>query len=256
MSSLLVFFLCAGIVPAHATVYQYFDEEGTLIVTDNPYGLRTRRNTAFVPAHRPNLSLREGIGYDYYPVAGKNFHEAVHGARLRGPQLTDDQKDFAAQTKWSLGWSYRFNSSYRIEQERVKVSLGIVDVEFASDILVTLPAATGEDGFSAEDMRQWNDFVQRLLDHEHDHVRIVQDRREWDAALERIRSLREIELPYAEGMNVDAEIRAAVEAETAKIGHELIRTIKVRNEKYDRVTMHGIRAELRDGFFREEGIPQ
>jgi hypothetical protein len=99
--------------PAYATVYQYFDEEGTLIVTDNPYGSRKPKSQQPVQTNEDiKLPYRNDVSYEFYPVYGKNMEELVSSTNINGPFDSGEGKKFAGQTKWKTGWSYKFSSSY------------------------------------------------------------------------------------------------------------------------------------------------
>ncbi len=235
--------------PAFATIYQYFDEDGTLIVTDNPFGARK-------PGPRPDdalqdikLRYREDVSYDFYPVTGKNFQELISSANLNGPLDPGDRKKYAGQTKWNTGWSYTYNSSYTIDETYMYVSLNILDIEFMSEISVLMPVLQERTTLSNHDLILWDHFVQKLLEHEHDHVKIVKDPVYRDEAVKKISAIKQLTLAYDTGADPDTLIRDAVESETLRIGHDLIMAIKKQNEGYDRITDHGLKADMRDTFF-------
>jgi hypothetical protein len=91
--------------------------------------------------------------------------------------------------------------------------------------------------------------MSRLLEHEHDHVRIVRDTFPRDEAVSKVLAIREILVRAEPGVDPDSLIRQAVETETARIGHELVRTVKAKNDEYDRLTEHGLRPEMKSVFF-------
>lgn len=241
----IILFAC----PAYATVYQYFDEEGTLIVTDNPYGIRK-------PKHRPDITYqdiklryRDDISYDFYPVAGTDFQELVTSTQINGPFDPGDRKKYAGQTRWNTGWSYKFNSSYTVDGAYLYVSLNIFDIEFMSDISVLLPALPERTTLNHQDLKLWEHFVQKLLEHEHDHVKIIKDPFYKNEAVKKIFAIKQLTLAYDPRAELDTLIKNTVESETARIGHDLIMTIKKQNDEYDRITDHGLKAEMRDIFF-------
>jgi predicted secreted Zn-dependent protease len=253
-------FLFAG--TSDAIVYQYFDDEGALIVTNIPPGGKK-------PVHAPDeargqetgqkpraqypdirLDFSDDVDYDYYPVTAHTFQEAVMGTNMKGPFEARENKRYAAQTKWKVGWSYKLKSDYRLERPRVYVSPEIYDVQFRSDITVLLPALSEDSSLSEHDSMLWEKFVQGLLAHEHDHVALIRDPSYRDEAVRKMSGLGEMTLDYDPSVAVEDAIRSAVEAETAKIGHDLIREIKARNDEYDRLTEHGLKPEMRQVFFR------
>ncbi|UCE78398.1 MAG: DUF922 domain-containing protein [Nitrospiraceae bacterium] len=241
ISAVVFFFFYFAVFPAQATVYQYFDEDGTLIVTDDPYGLKKKTPRHHRADKKTNLKFREDVAYGYYDVFGKNFHELIASVKARGPFDSKKRKRFAAQTKWSFSLSYAFESSYRIDGEHVYVNLNMSDVELISDIRVLLPLPPEDLLLSKQDALLWEHFMQELIVHEHDHVDMINDPVPRTSAFQEISGIKEIVLSadYHEGMNIDEEIRKAVEKETSRIVREYAGTIKHNNDEYDRITEHG-----------------
>jgi len=259
LSVFVIFFSLTG--TSAAEVYQYFDEEGTLIVTNIPPGAKrpvpapveTHEQETQKPAKQyPGIKLDfiDDVYYDFYPVAANTFQEAVMGTSMNGPFEARENKRYAAQTKWKMGWSYKLRSNYRIERPYVYVSPQIYDVQFRSDITVLLPALTEDSSLSAHDSMLWEKFVQGLLAHEHDHVALIKDASFRQEATRKMSALTEMTLDYDPAAVLEDAIRGAVEAQTAKIGHDLIREIKARNDEYDKLTEHGLKPEMRQVFFR------
>lgn len=242
-----VFFLSPLLV--YADVFQYFDQDGTLIITDRPPGLGRPGPGHVVGTKNIKLEYREDVYYDYYPVKGGNFQEVVHSVSINSPFDKKENKSYPAQTRWNLGWSYKFDCSYQIEDSFIHVFLNIYAVDFRSDITVVLPMISGDTELNSHDLKLWEDFMQRLLSHEHDHVRITKDPLYQDEALNEISKLKELIFLYEPHSDIDSVIRKAVEAETGKIGHDFIKAIKARNDEYDRLTEHGLKPEMRDVFF-------
>lgn len=247
----LVILCFAATCPAE--VYQYFDEEGTLVVTNVRSRVRPGPDYHNRGAGRsPRLDYRNDTRYDYYLLDAATYDEAVRLTGTSGPLDQAEKRPYAAQTRWTTGWSYKIDSGYIREGDMARVSLKIFDIDFASDILVVLPALSDRSVLNYHDARLWEGYVGRLLEHEHDHVRIIQDPVYKKEALRRFSGISELTVPYSPESDMDALIRSAVEAETFRIGHELILAIKKRNDEYDRLTGHGLRHELRTVFFGEK----
>ncbi|MHB8881447.1 MAG: DUF922 domain-containing protein [Thermodesulfovibrionales bacterium] len=247
---------------SRAEVFQYFDDQGTRIVTDNPYGVKRPRPrqdpVPAVHARGPNLSpayIPEYINdtsYDYYPVSGGSFQEVVESAMAQGPLDQLDGKRYPGQTRWSLGWAYKFEASHKREGAYLHAFIRIYDFAFRSDIAVLLPRLAPESRLPGHDLMLWDNFVKGLLDHENDHVRITRDPSYQAEALRKISAVRELFIPYDPLPDPQTLVKDAVEAETARIGYALIRTIKAKNDDYDRVTEHGLRPELKAVFFGQQ----
>lgn len=236
-------------LPANADVFQYFDQDGTLIITDTPH-----------PADRPRVlrdraskgiktEFKEGIYYEYYPVTGNSFHELVSSTSINGYFDAKEGKRFPAVTKWNTGWTYKMEYSYEIADSSVRVSMNIFSVDFKSDITVVLPTVSENTVLNSGDLKLWNGFVQELISHEHDHVKIIRDSTYQDKALKAITGLKEFILPYEQNADIDDLIKKSVEAETGRIGHALIKEIKEKNDEYDRLTEHGLKPKMREVFF-------
>ncbi len=129
------------------------------------------------------------------------------------------------------------------------MALNIFDINIDSDITVTLPMITEGTELNPHDLELWEKYVKGLLEHENDHVRITTDPFYRDEARKTISGIKELVLPYDGHSDMDSVIKDTVKAETGKIGHDLMKAIKMRNDEYDRVTEHGLKPEMRDIFF-------
>jgi len=249
---------CSSI--AFAEVFQYFDEDGTLIITDNPFGTKKKKPHTNINIQKESIpneiiakelksSLIEDVIYDYYPVNAKNYHDAVNSTSLNGPYDEKENKTYAGQTTWNLGLSYKYDYSHQIAGQQVNIFTNIYDVEFRSYISVLLPALSENSALSGQDMEQWNSFLYGLLEHEHDHVRIVREPSFRDEAIQKISSLKEFTFKYDPSSNLDELIRNTVESETGKIGCDMSKKIKKLNDEYDRLTDHGLKPEMKGVFF-------
>lgn len=246
----LLFALCLlAASPSPAEVFQFFDEEGTLIITDNPYGRRKQAYSALPPAStrispslgaRPEAAIMEDVRYEYYGVSGGDFSEVLSSAFRNGPLDEKQGRRFPAQTRWNLGWSYDFEYSYRKNGRNLLVSVNVKDIKYISDITVILPALSETRALGPEQQRHWEDFLGGLIEHEHEHVRIIKDSSGWSGALGRIYGIKELVVPFDPSSDTDAEIRRTIEAETENIGRDLAEDIKHRNDEFDRLTKHGL----------------
>ncbi|MBI5101679.1 MAG: DUF922 domain-containing protein [Nitrospirae bacterium] len=263
---LLVTFLTLN-TSARAEVYQYFNDEGTLIVTDNPYNIKKpkarpapRQESRHVhrqdqaPVVQPKQQVFspnyiDDVTYEYYPVSGRNFMEVMESTRANGPFDYSDNRRYAGQTRWTVGWSYKFGSTYNREGGYLRAAVNIYDFDFRTDISVLMPALAPESTLTDSEVALWGSFMNGLLEHENDHVKITTDPGYRAEALRMISDIKEVLVPFDPSYDVNSLIRSAVEAETAKVGHSLIKNIKSRNEEYDRVTEHGIKHEMRAAFF-------
>jgi hypothetical protein len=100
-----------------------------------------------------------------------------------------------------------------------------------SDITVLLPELQDKTALSPHDLIIWEQFMQRLLEHEHDHVRIITDPFYRDEAVRKFSAIKQLTIFYDRQADPNALIKDSVEAETARIGHDLVLTIKQQNDE-------------------------
>lgn len=240
--------------PADAEVFRYYDEEGTLIVTDDPFGTKKRERPLYhqkQDAKREvRLNFREDVDYEFYEVAGNSVHDAMAATDRVGPLDTRENRHYAGQTKWNFGLSYNMDYRYTLADGRIVASVRISDVDFRSDITVILPSLAENSRFAPPEFRVWEEFLQQLAAHEHDHVRIIREPRFRQEIIDGLTGIRELTLADQPGENAESAVRNAVEAEIGAVTHVVIRRIKEKNDEYDAVTDHGRKAELRNAFFQ------
>ncbi len=246
--------------PAPAQLYQYFDEEGTRIVTDDPYG--TKKKTPYhyrdaekqrqgVPQQNIRLNFRDDVFYDFYPVTGRSLHELVVATDSLGPFDAKEGRRYAAQTQWRFGLSYQLDYSYRRQGDLVTAQVSVHDIDFRPDITVLLPELSDPQLLPSHELKLWEQYVQRILAHEHDHVRILQDPRFRREIVDGISWIRELSFSAPDDGRQDEAVRRTVDARVTLVVHEHIRMIKQLNDAYDDVTDHGRKPDMRDAFFQD-----
>jgi len=251
---LVVLFSLMIVQAAHAEVFQYFDEEGTLIVTDNPFGTKKRDRPQHHNIQNRNnnvrLNFREDIAYEFYEVSGKNVHDAMAETDRVGPLDSREGRHYAGQTRWNFGLSYNMDFSYSLADDRISASVQISDIDFRSDITVILPSLAENSSFAFLDFKAWEEFLQQLTAHEHDHVRIIQEPRFRQEVIAGISGIRELTLPNRSDENAEAVVKRAIESEIGAVAHGIMRKIKQKNDEYDSLTDHGRKPGLSNAFFQ------
>ena len=246
--ALLFFFISS--LPAYAEVFQYFDQDGTLIITDRLHRQKKPGHASLPKIQKiPRIEYKEDVSYDYYSVSGSTLREVMLSADINGPHDERENRTYPGQTKWNIGWSYKFAYSYTKEDPVIHVLVDISDFDFLSDITVVLPSLSGRTALSPHELMLWESFMQGLISHEHDHVAIIKDPLYHDRALGEISRLKELYLEFDPYSDIDEMIKKTIENETGKIGHDLMKIIKDRNDEYDRLTEHGLKPDMRDIFF-------
>jgi len=239
---------------SYAEVFQYFDEEGTLIVTDNPFGTKKRDRPQYQHKQKTDLpvrlNFREDVAYEFYAVSGKDIHDAMAETDRVGPLDPREGRHYAGQTRWNFGLSYNTDFSYNVEDDRITASVHITDIDFRSDITVILPSLAENSDFAAPDFKMWEDFLQQLAAHEHDHVRIIREPRFRQEVIDGISGIRELTLPRQSDENAEAVVKSAIESEVGLVAHGIMRKIKQKNDEYDTLTDHGRKPDQSNNFFQ------
>jgi len=147
---LLVLLFCLMIVQAaDAEVFRYFDEEGTLIVTDNPFGTKKRDRLQYLKQQNRNNKVRlnfwEEVAYEFYEVSGKTIYDAIAATDRVGPFDPREGRHYAGQTRWNFGLSYDLDFSYQFSGDSIRVSAQIHNIGFRSDIIPQSAICNGQE---------------------------------------------------------------------------------------------------------------
>lgn len=263
---------------ASAETYQFYDQDGTMIVTNrksdlpasgpvkvlSSYNRPTGRTASpppdptvtiigkagharpVAPAPEPLVEL---VKFTYYDVCGKTADEALSKTLQQGPYDSGDGRRYPGQTKWTMGWGYRLTYNARPEASagNVRVLADVHDVDVFSDVEVTLPRLAPGCRLPDSERKEWDRVIGVLRNHEMDHVSLVLDHGSLEAMANGIAGAREYVMS-ATG-NLDEAVRKAVERDTHNAGAPWLKRIRELNDEYDRITDHGIRNEQRDAFF-------
>ena len=259
------------------TVYQFYDEEGTLIVTNRPEDLpsgsaaRIRVSYHSTPTGRPPIPtvpstltilrkapppvppqslLDEAVRFRYYDVCARTAAEALHRTRVLGPYDSAEGERFSGQTRWSLGWSYDYTFEVHSDVSGgvARVSAEVYDVNIYSDVEVLLPKLSETCSMNSSEREIWQKAMESLKNHEMDHVSLVLHEKASQGMADSIAGAREYVFPV--GVNVDSSLRRAIQEDTHAAGIPWVRWIKQINDTYDDETRHGLASENRDNFFR------
>ncbi|MBI5634019.1 MAG: DUF922 domain-containing protein [Nitrospirae bacterium] len=251
---LILLFCLSFVRAAHAEVFRYFDEEGTLIVTDNPFGTKKRDRQQYHKKEDRNtnvkLKFREDISYEFYEVSGKTFHDVLAATERVGPFDAREGRHYAGQTRWNFGLSYNMDFNYRLEGDLIVASVQIHNIDFRSDITVILPALSENSSFELPDFKAWEGFLQQLAEHEDDHVRIVREPRYRQEVISGISGIREMTLHSQADANAEALLKDAIDSKIGAVAHDVMKKIKEKNDEYDMLTRHGEKPEFRNAFFQ------
>jgi len=257
-----------------AEVYQFVDEEGTLVVTNRPGDLPTdrpvrvlvgRRNRPTgeppAPANPATVTVvgrpepeflvdrgTEGVRFRYYEVCAATAAGALSQAVESGPYDPREGRRYPAQTRWSLGWSYDYSVPERAPgpDGARDVLAEVYDVEVYADVEVVLPRLAPDCRMPEAERRRFERAMDGLRRHEMDHVNLVLNEEALQAMADSIAGLRRYRLPQGG----TAGLRRRIQDDTHADAVVWVRWIRDLNRRYDEVTEHGLKPEERTRFFR------
>lgn len=271
--------LLSSAIPVQAadTVYQFYDDEGTLVVTNRPEDLPRGKAAKIlvsyhdkptgrppvpaqpssvtilghVPPPRPTEArLSDAVRYRYYEVCAGTAAAALAQTRVLGPLDAREGERYSGQTRWTFGWSYDYTYEARTDASAgtVQVSAEVYDVNVYSDLEVLLPKLSRGCRMDDGELGAWEHAMGSLERHEMDHVGLVLNDKAIQGLADGIAGVRDYIFPL--GVDVPSSVRRALQEDTHAAGMPWVQWVRQINQEYDRVTRHGLSPENRDGFFR------
>ena len=241
--------------PSYAAISQsfYFDQEGNPL-SGGPAAVQSDTSLASRYSVPTGVVLRRGIVYEYYPVNGKSFSEIVTSVQENGPYIAGAKRRLPTRMKWRFGISYEYDFTSAMDEEdtAVHVSLEVKDIKVTYGITVTLPSLIDNTSLNPTERNLWKNLFLQFLEHEYDHVDIIEDSATADEAKKSLAEINYLIFDYSNGLDIDNTIGTFLKDETAKAAREMSRNIRERLNEYDRLTDFGNKHSLRDSFFRPE----
>lgn len=245
----MIVILFAG--SAYPEIIQIFNQEGAMISTGKGKSASDRASGIARYSIPDGIELHKDVSYEFYPVFGKTFSEIVKSSEENGPFNKKEKMRFPTKHDWNTGWSYQFALSYDIDEEENKahVSLELYDIDFMDEITITLPTLTDDTALNPVEKNMWKNYLLRLLEHEHDHVRIIRNPDSRNEALNSLKEINYLIFDYKEDMDIEKIVGRFLMEETEGIGREWVKKIKARDDEYSKITEHGRKHENRNRFF-------
>lgn len=227
--AVIVILLCT--VAAHADVSQFFDSEGNSIVSE-----QREKKSLSPPVRRysipEGIKLYEDVTYEFYPVFGKTFSELVSSSKENGPYDEKEKKRFPSKTEWSVGWTYQFVHTEPVEEDgKLHVAVELYDIEFKDTITITLPTVLDSTVLNPVEKTLWENYLSKLLDHEHGTVMDIRNTDSRKELLERFADIDYFILDTTRVLGVEERIQRLIEKDTQKIGRDWVERIKSRKLK-------------------------
>ena len=281
LAVLIVFF---SPFSAYPETIQHFDSKGnpvSLTQTKTSYDARSLIRRYSLPE---GIELRKDIKYEFYPVFGKTFSEIVRSTKESGPLDLKENKRYRSKFEWKFGWSYKFKytqepdeksqqdekldegsrydqeleeeSQYDQELEEesqiLHVTLDIYDIDIVYDIKITLPTLIDDSALNPIEKSMWKNYLQKIIDYEYDHVKIIEDPAIKEAIIKSIKDLNYIIFDYKEDIDIEKAAESFLGNETANLGRYWANQIKIRYDEYDKTTNYGLKPETRETFFKQK----
>lgn len=239
---------------AYPEITQIFNQEGALISTSKKKSVSDRTSGIARYSIPDGIELQKDVSYEFYPVFGKTFSEIVKSSEENGPFNKKEKRRYLSKNDWSIGWAYQFAFSYEIDEEdrTVHVSLEISDIDIRDYITITLPTLTDDTALNPVEKNMWKNYLLRLLEHEHDHVRIIRDSDSRNGVLNSLKEINYLIFDYDEGIDIEKTVERFLTEETERIGREWVKKIKARDDEYSKITENGRKHENGGAFFRNK----
>jgi predicted secreted Zn-dependent protease len=228
---LFVFLTAGNAYPL--SISHYYDSNGATLAADRQRSRPKPSGETERYAVPEGVELRPDISYEYYPVFGKSFSEAVRSAGENGPFINTLNRRATSKIDWSAGFSFKYDYHYDIDEETrtAHATVEISDVAVKYGITITMPALLDDSALSPVEKKLWKNYFQRLLDGEYARVAVIEDpelRKKLEDDLKDLRGLAFDNV--GKGENIEHSVEFSVKEESGKIGQGWIRKI---NEKLD-----------------------
>ncbi|HUF26595.1 MAG TPA: DUF922 domain-containing protein [Gemmatimonadaceae bacterium] len=179
---------------------------------------RSQINADLASAVRPVPSgVRLTTAVAEYPVSGASIADIRREMAREGTRASDGRR-WPAVTRWRIRWTF--------EYERQAAACAFRTVRVMVDATVDFSRWDGSAATDTSLVRWWDQFRDRLLDHEAGHVRIAAEggREVYDA-------LRSLQAGTCEQLATRANF----------VGREILFRVRDRQATYDLDTRHGAR---------------
>lgn len=240
--------------PTFSAVSQHllFDRQGNLISLGAAPAALPINSSPSASSIPEGVVLRGGITYEYYPVYGATFSDIVKSVEENGPYDSILKKRLPTKIAWRFGISYLYDFSSAIDEEgtAVHVAVEVTDIRLTYGITLTLPSLIDNTSLNPIERNLWKNLWLRLLEHEYDHVDIIEDSGMAGQAKKDLAEINYLIFDYREGTDIDGITGAFLRDEAVKAAKAVSKTIQGKLIDYDTLTDYGNKHSLRDSFFR------
>jgi hypothetical protein len=219
---------------SYSEISQYFDSEG------NPLSTKSRNRAESLTDGSQRYSVPEGVAlqkdirYEFYPVFGKTFSEIVQSAEENMPVNPKEKQSRPSRLDWTVGWTYKVDYSEEMdeEDETVRVSAEIYDINISYDIKITLPTLIDDTVLNPAEKKLWKNYYLRLVKYEHDRAKLIRDKDAQDELRRKFIALDNAIFFFPPDIDIKKTVEALIQKETQKIGSEWIRNLNKKLSEY------------------------
>ena len=243
----------AAVAQAGGSQSLLFDSNG-----NQSRGAQTRQAAGSAGAFRysapEGVDLRKNVSYEYYPVFAKTFSEAMKSTEENGPFRQDLKRRLPTKIVWGFGISFQYDYTYAVDEEDMTthVALGVREIKVSYNITVTLPALIDSTALNPIERGMWKAHFKQLLEHEYDHMDIIEDNAAKDEALAGLAGTDYLIFDYREDLDVDKAVDDYLRGEALEAAKVISNKTKERLREYDNLTGFGSKHGMRGSFFREK----
>lgn len=189
------------------------------------------------------------IEYVPYKIRGASFDELRQDAYRKGP-IGPNGRRSPFYTEFHLRCKY--DSKYGLDWLGDR-NMVVLEVEFKNVVIsmshkITMPVLDDDVALPAQEASRWDQYCEKLKQHEFDHVKISSDPRALDALRTEITAIRKIEFGFSNlPGTIETMAGEIISVAVNAVGNKYITLLKERYARLDDLTRCG-----EDDYDREE----
>ena len=191
--------------------------------------------------------------YEYYLIQGSAFAELKQDCLRRGPLVLDGQRH-PFYTQFHLKWDY--DCQYKLKlpdklQMGVTILIQFQRVDISVSHKIIMPSLDDNVKLPSHDEDLWHRYVDRLKQHELDHIHLSLDTEILKSLKTQISSLGEIRFGFNDMPKIsDPEVKNLIALSVNFIGSKYVALIQRRYQLLDEMTEYGELDYEKDKIFK------
>lgn len=193
------------------------------------------------------------FGWSYkFKYTQKFYKEDQYEQELDEESRYDEEFDEEKQYEEEFLEESQYDEEPDEESPIIDVELDIYDIDILYDIRITLPTLIDDSALNPIEKSMWKNYLQNIIDYEHDHVKIIKDPDTKETIIKSIKSIDSMILDHKENVDIGRVAESYLGNETAMLGRYWANQIKLRHDKYDKITNFGLKPEMREALFKQK----